>query len=423
MQLALYPPEKIAPENDLEMLNRAWAQIDDKNYVRASESFAFLNKRFPGIFDINLEIVEKRGKEQSRSKNFRRVPIISIIIPVYNNAIYLEECFNSVLNQTLRQLEIIIVNDGSTDPAVLNILDRYARLDGRIRLINKKNSGYGHSVNIGLDMAWGEYIGIVESDDYIHPRMYEILYRHAQNNAADAVKCDFSRFVTHRGENLFETVSINKNDDFYYKVIKPEECPELLRMYTLNQNGIYKKEYIRENCIYLNETPGASYQDNGLFFQLLMFAKSVYCIKDSLYYLRRDNEQSSVFSRHKVFAGCKEYSFIKKIILNNENLRQKFFNIFFAKKYSNYQFTLRRISPEFIEQFFYIFSKEFKDSLENKEFDENSLTENEWQGLQKLFNKKNKYLNYKITHPAPLHFLEDAKKARDEYLWAERGER
>lgn len=270
---------------------------------------------------------------------------------------------------------------------------------------------------MGLDIARGDFVGIVESDDYIHPRMYEILYRNAKNNEVDIVKCNFARFVTHKSEHIFETVSINKEENYYYTVINPFECPNILRMYTLNQNGIYKNEMIKENSIYLNETPGASYQDNGLFFQLLIFAKSIYCIKDSLYYLRRDNEQSSIFSKEKIYAGCIEYDFIKKIVFKNEKIKNLFTDQFFAKKYNNYQFTLRRISPEYLQEFYDKFYEEFLRSYELGEFDENSLNEIEWNGIQKLFNKKVEYLNYKITHPAPLNFLEDAKKARDEYLW------
>lgn len=400
--------------NKVEEAFRAWSR---RQFYTAWCLFHDLEKTYPGVFSANIKSLNNRIEAlknyNNKKGNFYKV---SIIVPVFNNAAYLEQCFNSILSQSLKEIEIIIVNDGSTDPDAIEIINHYAATDSRITLVNKKNSGYGHSVNIGLDLANGEYVGIVESDDYIHASMYEKLYRYAKNNAADVVKCDFARFITHNGESLFETVGINKNDEYYNKVINPEENPDILRMYTLNQNGIYKTSYIRENNISLNETPGASYQDNGLFFQLIMFAKSVFCINYPLYYLRRDNESSSVFSRHKVYASCEEYDFIKKIISKSEYLKEKFLKIFFVKKYGNYQFTLRRISPEYLKDFFTRFYNEFKSGLDKGEFSREDFNEIEWNGLQKLLNKKNEYFRYKAAHPQSLNFLESAKKARDEYL-------
>ena len=101
---------------------------------------------------------------------------ISVIVPVYNAEKYLRQCLDSIVSQTLRDIEIICVNDGSTD-ASLSILEEYAAKDSRIVVISKPNAGYGHSMNMGLDKATGEYMGIVDADDYILPTMYETLYQ------------------------------------------------------------------------------------------------------------------------------------------------------------------------------------------------------------------------------------------------------
>ena len=100
---------------------------------------------------------------------------VSIIIPVCNVEVYLRECIESALNQTLKEIEIICVNDGSTDGS-LRILKEYAAKDKRVKIIDKENAGYGHTMNIGMDMAQGEYIAILESDDYILPNMMQTLY-------------------------------------------------------------------------------------------------------------------------------------------------------------------------------------------------------------------------------------------------------
>jgi len=117
-------------------------------------------------------------------------PRVSIIIPVFNVENYLKECLDSVVNQTLKDIEIICVNDGSTDGS-LSILEEYKEKDERIKVISKLNGGYGHTMNVGMDAATGEYIGIVEPDDYIEPDMYEILYIEAVENDVDFIKADF----------------------------------------------------------------------------------------------------------------------------------------------------------------------------------------------------------------------------------------
>ena len=101
--------------------------------------------------------------------------MLSIIIPVYNSEKYLEECLNSVLNQTLKDIEIICVNDGSTDNS-LKILENIAAQDLRVRIINQENKGQGNARNAGLEAANGDYVGFVDSDDFISPDFYEKLY-------------------------------------------------------------------------------------------------------------------------------------------------------------------------------------------------------------------------------------------------------
>ena len=105
------------------------------------------------------------------------MPEISIIVPVYNAENYLDNCIKSILNQTFEDFELILVNDGSTDKSS-HICNYYKKIDSRIKLINKKNGGVSSARNKGLEVAIGKYIGFVDSDDYIHPKMYETLYNY-----------------------------------------------------------------------------------------------------------------------------------------------------------------------------------------------------------------------------------------------------
>ena len=123
------------------------------------------------------------------------MPKISILVPIYNVEKYLRECLESILAQTLKDTEIICINDGSTDSSP-EILEEYRKKDSRIKIINKSNSGYGASMNMGFQFATADYIGIVESDDFVKPEMFEELYLIAQKNNADIVKSDYYDYIT-----------------------------------------------------------------------------------------------------------------------------------------------------------------------------------------------------------------------------------
>lgn len=117
---------------------------------------------------------------------------LSIIVPVYNVEPYLRRCVDSILNQTFSDFELILVDDGSPDSCGA-ICDDYAARDRRIKVIHKANGGVSYARNEGLDIAQGEYIGFVDSDDYIHPKMYEILVGVIEREQVDLVQCGYQR--------------------------------------------------------------------------------------------------------------------------------------------------------------------------------------------------------------------------------------
>lgn len=130
------------------------------------------------------------------------MPKVSVIMPFYNEEKYLDLAIQSVINQTLKDIEIICVNDGSTDNS-LNIVKKYALDDNRIIIIDKKNSGYGNSMNVGISRATGEYIGLVETDDYVLPEMFEVLYDKAKTLDLDFIKSDHYKFINNsKGEEI-----------------------------------------------------------------------------------------------------------------------------------------------------------------------------------------------------------------------------
>ena len=195
-----------------------------------------------------------------------QTPKVSIVIPVYNVEKFLPQCLESAINQTLKEIEIICVNDGSTDSS-LDILNSYAQKDERIKIINKENSGYGASMNRGLDMATGEYFAILESDDFCMPDAYETMYKTAKQFDADIVRSDYFDLTTPNNKIFLKRQYMSLDYSYYYRTICPNDEPEVYLFVMHNWTGIYKISYLRNKGVRYNETPGAAYQDNGFFFQ------------------------------------------------------------------------------------------------------------------------------------------------------------
>lgn len=142
---------------------------------------------------------------------------ISIIIPIYNVELYIKKCLDSVINQTYRNIEIICVDDGSTDNSG-NICDEYAERDSRIKVIHKKNEGNPSAINLGLDIFTGEYVGIVDPDDWIELDYYEVAHNLIQNNSVDFVCVGFCK-ETLEGNIFHENKLPIKNIEVYTEEI------------------------------------------------------------------------------------------------------------------------------------------------------------------------------------------------------------
>ena len=307
---------------------------------------------------------------------------VSIIIPTYNVEMYLVECMESVIHQTLKDIEIICINDGSTDGS-LEILKSYAQKDDRIVLVDKENGGYGIAMNIGLEKATGEYIGIVEPDDFVKLDMYESLYQIAKDNDLDFVKADFYRFKRTDEDDMNMVYNrLSKNPEDYNKVFNPSEDTEAIRYIMNTWSGIYKKEFIEKHHIRHNETPGASFQDNGFWFQTFIFATRAMIVDKPYYMNRRDNPNSSVHNREKVYCMNIEYDHIRDILMEHPELWERFKGMYWYKKDNNYIGTIRRIGMEYRREFVERFSAEFKRGLEKKELDPSVFSVAAWKKIQ-----------------------------------------
>lgn len=218
------------------------------------------------------------------------MPLISIIVPVYNAEKYLHQCIDSILSQTFEDFELLLIDDGSTDNSG-KICDEYASKDSRIRVFHQANQGQAKARNFGLDTAVGEWIVFVDSDDFIDLRMFEVLFSTATANNADIVMCNYYRFTNNEPSNpITENLpypfleEITAKNKFLYIIDNGELCI----YHIVPWNKIFNKN-IFDNVRF---PEGQIYEDSTVAPYLLDSAKRIVCLKES-YYFYRTNPQST----------------------------------------------------------------------------------------------------------------------------------
>ena len=194
------------------------------------------------------------------------MPKVSVIIPFNNVENYIEECLNSVLSQTLEDIEVILINDASTDKT-LEIVEGYLQKDSRIKLINiTERKGQGFARNRGIEIAKGEYIGFVDSDDFIEPDMFECLYNSAKTNDTDISMCQVREYDDINEKYITsDYYSLSCLSSFQNEVFSAEDTKNcILDINVALWNKIYKREYL----ISIGEKfpEGFIYEDLPFFF-------------------------------------------------------------------------------------------------------------------------------------------------------------
>lgn len=248
---------------------------------------------------------------------------VSIIVPVYNVEKYLERCLESLINQTYRNIEILIVNDGSTDNSK-KICEKYKEMDSRIRLINKKNQGLGMARNTGLEYITGKYVLFVDSDDYVERNLVELVYKIAEEN-----NCDFVRFHNYREDITTGEKKIRKSpleEGFYSKEdIKQKILLPIIGVLP-NQTGndfvgmsvwrnLYRASVIRkENLKFVSEREFIS---EDVIFNISFFDVSsrAYVINIPLYhYIVNDNSLTAIYKKDRFDKEVIMYKKIESIV-------------------------------------------------------------------------------------------------------------
>ena len=333
---------------------------------------------------------------------------VSIVLPSLNVRPYIEECVESAINQTLKEIEIICVDAGSTD-GTLEILKDYEKKDKRVKVIISDVKSYGHQVNLGFDAAVGEYMAILETDDCVKPDRYEVLYNIAKKTDTDIIKTDFESFVnTEKGREYSYFAQFNDKSQ-YNKVFTPIYNPDSFSSNPSTWSSIYKYSFLKENNIRHNETPGASYQDTSFWFLTLAMAKKVCYLDKAFYMLRRDREESSVFNSGKVNAVFEEYDYVNKKLPDEIKNDENFKKIYWKKKLDHFIFHYNRISDA--QKIFFLcrMSENFKNSYEKNEINVSIINETRKKDLDDIINRPGEFY-IRFNNP----YTQQIKKEKEE---------
>lgn len=206
-------------------------------------------------------------------------PKISIIVPVYQVEKYLKKCVYSIQNQTYPNIEIILVDDGSTD-GCSEICDELAKLDTRIVVIHKKNGGLSDARNVGLEIATGDYIGFVDSDDFLDPKMYEILVKCMKKDEADISVCDYVRVneFGNRVDNKIQPTIQNRcfsREEFIEELLKPYGGK-----FVVTWNKLYKKAIFK----IIRFPFGKQHEDEFVIHRIIAQSSKISYVNNQLYY-------------------------------------------------------------------------------------------------------------------------------------------
>lgn len=283
-------------------------------------------------------------------------PKVSILMPSLNSAEFIRECLDSVVNQTLQDIEIICIDAGSTD-GTLEILHEYERKDDRVRVILSDKKSMGYQYNMGLDAAVGDYIGMVETDDWVETNTFESLWMVADRQNVDIVAANHYFYYTKPEIRNQPFENLHKCP--YEQVFCPKDVLSSFSVTPLIWSGIYRRSMLKENGIRFNETPGASFQDTGFHFMVMTAAKTVFFLNKYFYHYRRDNAAQSINSGGKVFCICDEARHYEKFLEKRPADRARLLKPYMAWKYDKYYWNYTRVEPQFQWVFLLRFREEF----------------------------------------------------------------
>ena len=315
-----------------------------------------------GIFSKFIKTIKKCKKKNTKEKPDEKVktsvsepeqnvkPKVSVILPVYNVGKYLRQSLDSLINQTLKEIEIICVDDGSVDDSY-DILEEYKQKDSRIKVIHKENKGTGAARNDGLRIAEGECIGFVDPDDWVKPNMFERLYNLIKEKNLDIAMCmpdgydeknnkmaPFPYFVDDNFKNIIDDRIFNWRD------LSPFQYPMCV------WNKLYTKELFDKNHIEFAE--GLDFEDHKVIFGTLLTAEKIFFIREKLYVYRYNREGSVLTDNNRRLIDHIEIFNIVEKLMKDTNTFTPLKEDFLTYKIHNILYYYSMIKPEFKQEYF-----------------------------------------------------------------------
>ena len=332
-----------------------------KNIIKLQEKIQKklkLKKKHKTDKIITEEIVNTENSGSSQPK-------VSVILPVYNVGKYLRQSLDSLINQTLKEIEIICVNDGSTDDSY-EILEEYKSKDNRIKVIHKENKGTGAARNDGLRLATGECIGFVDPDDWVKPNMFERLYQEIKEKDLDIVMCmpdgydeknavnaPFPYFVDANFEHIIDDKIFNWRD------LSPFQYPMCV------WNKLYTKKLFDDNNIDFAE--GLDFEDHKVIFGTLLTAQKMYFIREKLYVYRFNREGSVLTDNNRRLIDHIKIFDIVENLMKETNTYNILRNDFLTYKIHNILYYYSMIKDEFKSEYYNNMVQSIKDTNLNEE--------------------------------------------------------
>ena len=289
---------------------------------------------------------------------------VSVIVPVFNVEKYLFECLDSILNQSLKEIEIICIDDGSTDSS-LNILNSYKLKDKRIKVISQSNKGLGNARNVGMDNVNGEYITFIDSDDYFKPNALELAYHASKEKNVDFTMFKLLNFDDENNEtfpiNYFDMPFLKK---FCDETFNHEDVGERLFNISVSAPGkLFRSDFINK----LRFPENTLFEDNPFLLEAIFMADKMYFLDEYLYMrrVRKDSITRSYFSK---FSDCIEIFNQMADITKRYGEYEKYKEKLFTQKVYNTYTRFTQVSEEYKSDFFNNIQKDFESKME--EFEE-----------------------------------------------------
>ncbi len=340
---------------------------------------------------------------------------ISVILPSYNVADYIEQCVRSVMEQTLYEIEILCIDAGSTD-GTLEKIEELAAIDSRIRVFRSEKKSYGYQMNLGIREAQGKYIGIVETDDYVDPDMYEVLYRRAEECGADMVKgVLYDVYETQDGDTKEIYVDYINERFMTDAIIEPDKEPDVHNWDGNIWNGIYRRDFLTDKMISFQETPGAAFQDIAFQQMVLNEAQKVAYMHAHFYHYRKIRPGASTWN-----PKCVRYiSDAYRGLLSDERLKEGHKKFIYARLASAFLFELKKSLcmsgyeldrmeyPEAVEWY----EKEIKQAINRGYFRFDDLPESPREEVIRYFADRELFIDFWRERSEPVYtWMEELKR-------------